>query len=207
LKVVGAVTLASSNPGKLAELRELCGSRLDLRLLAPGYVAPSVAEDAGTYAGNALLKARAYSELTGGFALADDSGLEVDALGGAPGVHSARYGGVGLRDAERCKRLLDELAACEAGAADRSIDRRARFRCVLALVGGADAVVAEGVLEGRIALGPRGSGGFGYDPIFVVTLPGVGERTLAELAASEKNRISHRAAAMRQLLAKINGTE
>jgi XTP/dITP diphosphohydrolase len=137
---------------------------------------------------NALGKARAAARLSGAVALADDSGLEVDALGGRPGVSSARYGGAGLSDADRCAALLAELSAV---ASER---RTARFRCVVALVSsdGSEEVV-EGVVEGRITDAPRGAGGFGYDPVFCY--PPLG-RTFAELDPALKNGVSHRGKAL-----------
>ncbi len=169
----------------------LAGVPFVLRNLAdlPGAWLPE--ETAPTYRDNALDKARAAVRLTGARALADDSGLEVDALGGAPGVGSARYGGPGLDDAARCARLL---AALRGVPPER---RTARFRCVLALVepGGAEHVV-EGVVEGRIAEAPRGEGGFGYDPIFYY--PPLG-RTFAELGPADKAAVSHRARAARAI--------
>jgi XTP/dITP diphosphohydrolase len=189
------ITLASRNPGKLAELRRLAGPALDLRLLPGSPAPPVVEEDDDTYLGNARKKAATIARFLGAPALADDSGLEVDGLGGAPGVHSARYGGADLDDRTRCLRLLDALAG--------SADRRARFRCVLVLAEDDVWVSAEGALEGEIARKPRGRGGFGYDPIFVV--PALGGRTLAEVGPEEKDRVSHRAAALRALLAKLLG--
>ncbi|MFM8411121.1 MAG: RdgB/HAM1 family non-canonical purine NTP pyrophosphatase, partial [Alphaproteobacteria bacterium] len=150
-------------------------------------------EDGDTYEANALAKARAVARHVRGPALADDSGLEVDALDGRPGVWSARYGGEGLDDAGRCRRLLEEIG-------DRG-DRAARFVCVLALVDGDREVVARGVLDGEIARAPRGASGFGYDPVFVPA--GLGGRTFAEATAEEKNRISHRARAMAALLDRL----
>ena len=199
MKVSGPVVLASRNRGKLAELRELVGGALTLVSFPATLAMPEVEETEETYLGNALLKARAVSAATGGWALADDSGLEVDAVGGVPGVRSARFGGEGLDDRGRCRVLLDALVAAGAEAGGR----RARFRCVLALVRGDECVAAEGVLEGEIALAPRGAYGFGYDPIFVP--PGFGGRTFAELDAATKNRISHRARAARGLLEKLAG--
>jgi XTP/dITP diphosphohydrolase len=160
----------------------------------PGASLPE--ETGATYRDNAILKARAAARLTGSPAVADDSGLEVDALGGAPGLLSARYGGPGLDDAGRCARLLAELRDVP------EARRTARFRCVLALVepGGREQVV-EGVAEGRIAEAPRGRGGFGYDPVFYY--PPLG-RTFAELTDAEKAEVSHRgraARALRRLLA------
>ena len=179
--------MATANAGKTAEYRELlAGLPYDVRTLHeyPGLSLPP--EGAASYEENARAKARAAGRATGAVALGDDSGLEVEALGGRPGVASARYGGPGLDDPERVSRLLAELA----GAASRV----ARFRCVLALVApwGAEAIV-EGVVEGVLTEAPRGSGGFGYDPVFL--LPEVG-RTFAELARGEKHRLSHRGRAL-----------
>lgn len=191
MRTTGPVTLASRNDGKRRELERLSAGALELRLL-PGD-APEVVEDGDTYLANARKKAEAIARFTNGPALADDSGLEVDALGGRPGVLSARYGGPGLDDAGRTARLLEELGD--------TTDRRARFRCVLVLVDGDDSVWAEGTVEGTIAREPRGDGGFGYDPVFVADV--FDGRTLAEVAPEEKNEISHRAVALRALLAKL----
>ena len=185
------------NPAKVRELRRLLGDvGREVRSLAdwPGAVVPEETED--SYAGNALLKARAAVRLTDCPVLADDSGLEVDALDGAPGLYSARYGGPGLDDAGRVRRLLESLR-------DVPEERRtARFRCVIALLApGSGARFAEGVVEGVIAPSPRGTGGFGYDPVFVY--PALG-RTLAELSEEAKMGVSHRSRAVeaaRQLLA------
>lgn len=194
MRVTGPVTLATRNAGKLAELQALCRGVLDLRLLPSDPAPPDVEEDQDSYLGNALKKARAIAAFTGGAALADDSGLEVDALPGELGVRSARYGEPGLDDAGRCARLVAALR----GVAERS----ARFRCVLVLAQGEEWLSAEGTLEGEIADAPRGSGGFGYDPVFLLRDRGV---TLAQIAADEKNALSHRAAAMRALVARIRG--
>jgi XTP/dITP diphosphohydrolase len=183
-----ALILATFNRGKARELVELLGDvPFDVRLLAdyPGAVAPEETET--TYRGNALLKARAAARLTGAWVLGDDSGLEVDALGGAPGLRSARYGGPGLDDAGRCALLLKALR-------DVPDDRRtARFRCVIAIVDpeGCESVV-EGVAEGAITHAPRGTGGFGYDPLFYY--PPLGQ-TFGELSDAEKSHVSHRARA------------
>ena len=189
MRVSGPITLASRNAGKLREIRELVGTRLDL--ISPPDDVPEVVEDGSNYFENARLKAVAVAGHVRGWALADDSGLEVDALGGRPGVHSARYGGGDLDDQGRCARLLEELA----GAASRS----ARFCCVLVLAEpSGELVTAKGSVEGKIADAPRGGGGFGYDPIFLPErFPG---RTLAEVTSSEKGAISHRAVALRSLL-------
>src|SRR5262245_40408899 len=184
------------NPAKLAELMGLLGETSHyLRPLAdwPGAGLPEETE--ATYAGNALLKARAAVNITGCSVLADDSGLEVDALGGAPGIRSARYGGPGLDDAGRVRLLLAALAGVP------TERRTARFRCVIALLAPAgEPRLAEGVVEGVIAAAPRGTGGFGYDPVFFY--PPLG-RTLAELTEEQKATVSHRAravAAARELL-------
>src|SRR5437773_654598 len=161
----------------------------------PGATLPE--ETARTYADNALLKARAAQRLTGCAALGDDSGLEVDALGGAPGVHSARFGGAGLDDAGRVALLLERLRAVPAA------KRTARFRCVIALVdeGGGEHTV-EGVAEGEIAAAPRGAAGFGYDPVFYYPPRG---RTFGELTEREKEGVSHRALAARAARALLSG--
>jgi XTP/dITP diphosphohydrolase len=189
---LGRVTLASSNAGKLRELRALGGDRLSPVL--PPDDAPAVTEDGATYLANARLKAQSMARHTQGWALADDSGLEVDALNGRPGIHSARFGGPGLDDAGRCQHLLDALG--------EGVDRAARFRCVLVLAhpDGRE-FVAEGTLEGAIALGAAGAGGFGYDPVFEAAR--LGGRSLAVVAPEEKAAISHRAVAMRALLAAL----
>ena len=181
--------VATGNAGKLREFRRLLDG-IDIVSPADLALTLEVEESGATFAANARLKAEAYAAAAGLPALADDSGLEVDALDGAPGVHSARYGGTGLNHSQRCDLLLQSLAGHP-----RPAQRAARFRCVLVAVA-ADGrqCQAEGVCEGRIARAPQGSGGFGYDPIFC--LPDLG-RTMAELSASEKDRISHRGRALR----------
>ncbi len=195
------VVLATSNEGKVAELRALLGD-LPVELLSAAQVLGkplSVAEDALTFEENAVAKARAVCEATGMLALADDSGLEVEALGGRPGVRSARFAHERATDAENNAALLSAL--------EDVVERAARFRCVLALVSPWDrdrVRVAEGRCDGQIARAPRGSGGFGYDPLFVVD--GSDGRAMAELTESEKNAVSHRAraaAALRPLLAEL----
>jgi XTP/dITP diphosphohydrolase len=184
------VVLATLNPGKVRELARLLGD-LPIELIdladVPGASLPP--ETGATYVENALIKARAAHRLTGHAALGDDSGLEVEALGGAPGLHSARFGSPGLDDAGRVALLLERLRAVPAG------KRAARFRCVIALVDerGGERVV-EGVAEGEIAAAPRGDGGFGYDPVFFY--PPLG-RTFGELSDRDKERVSHRALAAR----------
>ncbi len=186
---------ATANPGKLAEIEEILGEHGFV--LAPRPAAlPDVVEDAATLEGNARLKAVAVSAFAGDAAIADDTGLEVDALGGAPGVHSARYAGEPSDPAANIAKLLAELK--QVGATTEA-ERQARFRTVV-LVRFPDGteVAAEGVVEGTIAYQGRGEGGFGYDSVFV---PDEGDgRTFAEMAASEKHRISHRGRALRALV-------
>jgi XTP/dITP diphosphohydrolase len=182
------LVLATSNPGKLREFREILGElSLTFQALA-AFPEVQLPEEGDDYQENAAAKALAIAEATGRPALADDSGIEVTALGGRPGPRSARYGGGDLDDAGRLQKLLGELAA--SGAADRS----ARFVCVAALAfPGGEVITARGECPGRILDAPRGGGGFGYDPIFEVE---AGGRSMAELPPAEKNRISHRARAL-----------
>jgi XTP/dITP diphosphohydrolase len=193
------VVLATANPGKAAEIAQILGDGVTLRP-RPDHV-PDVVEDADTLEGNARLKAVAICEATGMPALADDTGLEVDALGGAPGVHSARFAGDdGDAVANRAK-LLTELGAV---GADRPELRSARFRTVVLLrrPDGTE-VVAEGVVDGHIATDESGEGGFGYDALFV---PAQGDgRTFAEMTPDEKNSISHRGRALRALAHQLGG--
>jgi XTP/dITP diphosphohydrolase len=184
------VTAASANPDKVAELATLLGSRLRVVAAPDDYRPPD--ETGADYADNARIKARELFHRLHRAALADDSGLEVDALGGRPGIHSARYG---ASAADRNRRLLDELRG-RVGS-----DRSARFRSALVLIlDDGRELVAEGRCEGEIALAPRGGGGFGYDPLFLV--PELG-RTFGELAAGEKNRLSARGDAARALLREL----
>jgi XTP/dITP diphosphohydrolase len=181
--------VATRNEGKLREIRELLAPDGVLAVgLAELPSAPEVVEDGATFSENARKKAVALMTATGLPTLADDSGLTVEALGGRPGVHSARYAGEGATDAENNGKLLRELERLP------SSSRRAAFVCamVLALPQGGE-LSAEGRLEGRILESPLGSGGFGYDPLFFVEEEG---RTLAEMEVSEKNRLSHRARAL-----------
>jgi XTP/dITP diphosphohydrolase len=204
------VVVATQNRGKLLELRQLLAST-GLELIGvdqAGVALPDVEETGETYVENALLKARAIAAATGLPTLADDSGLEVDALGGEPGVRSARYAGdAGPKaNTEKVLRAMEEVPD---GA------RAARFRCVIVLLTCVDAepIVAEGRCEGAIARAPRGEGGFGYDPVFEVApqelalLPGrAGQRcTMAELDDEEKNAISHRGRAIAALRASVGG--
>ena len=179
--------IATRNRHKVAELQSLLDlPGLDLVCAADLPGAPEVEEDGTTFEANAVKKAVGLARFSGCWALADDSGLEVDALGGAPGVQSARYAGPAARDADNVAKLIAALAG--------QTDRRARFRCVLALADprGATRTVA-GCCEGVLATAPRGAGGFGYDPLFV---PQGETRTFAELGAAEKNARSHRGRAL-----------
>jgi XTP/dITP diphosphohydrolase len=193
------VVLASGNAGKLLEVRAILGDLpISLRAAAafPEILLPEEGDD---YEANAVAKARAAARGAGRLALGDDSGLEVDALGGRPGPHSARYGGAALDDGARNARLLEELDGVE------DERRGARFVCVAALVTPeGDAVVARGECAGRILRAPRGSGGFGYDPVFAPRLDdGPAHRrgaSMAELPPGEKNRLSHRGRAFRGLV-------
>lgn len=191
------VVLASKNAGKLRELRSLLAEHAPHVELVDDVDWDDVEETEDTFEGNAFLKADAVHAATGLLALADDSGLEIDALGGAPGVYSARFAGADGddRDAANVAKALRELDA--AGAHDPS-QRTARFRCVIAIVGDIDGVAVrttvEGVCEGTIVDAPRGTDGFGYDPVFV---PVGWDRTFAEASAAEKSAVSHRGAALR----------
>ena len=185
------VVLASSNPGKRRELQSLLPPEVELVPAAEaGVELPP--ETGSTFAENALLKARAAAQQSGSIAIADDSGLEVDALGGEPGVRSARYAGPRAKDADNIALLLKRLEGVPEGR------RTARFRAVVAMVApDGSAFLGEGVLEGQIVMEPRGQGGFGYDPVFQP----LGEnRTVAEMTLEEKNRVSHRARALRQVI-------
>lgn len=194
------VVLATGNAGKQRELAALLQGR-GLQLLRQGELGVSSAEETGTtFVANALLKARHAAAATGLPALADDSGLEVDALGGAPGVYSARFAGEHAGDAANTALLLQRLQGVPLSA------RTARFRCVIVLLRTADdpaPLVADGCWEGHIALAPAGGGGFGYDPVFV---PRGGVLTVAELDEDTKNRVSHRAQALQSLLARWPGS-
>lgn len=186
------VVCASANPGKVAEMQEILAAAVELlpRPLGVG----DVVEDAGSLVGNARLKATAVAEASGRPSLADDTGLEVDALGGAPGVETATFAGVGASAAQNRAALLDALADAD--------DRRARFRTIAMVAWPeGDEVWAEGVCEGRIAAAERGDRGFGYDTVFV---PADGDgRTFAEMSAGEKDALSHRGQALRALIDRL----
>jgi XTP/dITP diphosphohydrolase len=200
-----ALVVATHNRGKLDELRALLRG-LDIDVLSVGDVTKreiTVVEDGDTFEDNALKKARAVAAATMMMTLADDSGLEVEALGGVPGVRSARFAGERATDAENNAALLAALDALERDPMGQPVPARiyhARFRCVLALVDpfvhDGEPIVVEGVCDGNITRTPRGSGGFGYDPLFHVAGT---DKTMAELGDDEKNRLSHRAKAVEKL--------
>lgn len=193
------VVLATNNAHKVAEIATaLDFPGWEFRTLRELGIESDPAEDADTFEGNARIKARAAHEASGGLAaLADDSGLVVDALDGAPGVHSARYAGEPCDDAANNAKLLAALADVPDG------ERTARFASTLVFVDeDGSEIVAEGAVEGRIGHEGRGSEGFGYDPLFLPDVFG-GARTLAEVDRDEKNAVSHRGNALRQLRAKL----
>ena len=191
------VVLATHNAGKLREFRELLApAGIDLVALSD-FTSNAPEETGWTFIENAILKARNACALSGLPAIADDSGLEVDALRGEPGIHSARYAGVAASDDRNVIKLLNELRAV----ADSG--RTARYRCVLAFLRwerDPAPMVCEATWEGSIERERRGAGGFGYDPVFLLA----DGRTVAELSASEKNRSSHRAQAMQKLLRELS---
>ena len=194
--------VGTNNAGKVREYEELLTDMPvtpEITFPAREGLTLDVEESGETFEENARIKALAYSRASGLVSLADDSGLEVDALGGAPGVHSARYAGPAATDADRYRKLLDALA-------DTPGDQRsARFRCVVAIaLPDGTVYTADGTCEGEIGFGPQGEHGFGYDPVFVVE--GYAGRTMAELAPEVKNEISHRGravAAIKPVLQKL----
>jgi len=199
------LVIASSNRAKIVEFKELLRD-LPFEVVGVSDVLsepPAVSETESTFQGNAVKKATVVAEATMMLTLADDSGLEVDALGGRPGVRSARFAHERATDAENNAALLAALGDVEPD------QRRGRFRCVLAVVDpfarpGSPPLITDGSCEGIIANGPRGGGGFGYDPLFIVPAAG---KTMAELSEAEKNSISHRAVAvraMRPILTKLS---
>lgn len=192
------VVLASGNPGKLREFADLLAGK-GMELIPQSYFGIEPPPETGdTFLDNALIKARNAARLSGLPAIADDSGIEVDALDGAPGVHSARYAGDGASDRMNLDKLLGSLK----GVPDAR--RGARYRCIIVFVRDAadeQPLIGEGTWEGWITDSPRGAGGFGYDPAFI---PATETRTAAEMSASEKHAVSHRGQAMRLFLAQLN---
>ena len=193
---VHPLLLATRNPHKTREFAEVLGENYLVRDLSEHAELPAVEETGSTFAENAILKAVATSSQFPGVVVADDSGLEVDALNGAPGVYSARYAGDGASDEQNVAKLLAELRKQPDGP-----PYSARFRCVLALAkDGHLSGTFEGAIEGTIVDAPRGMAGFGYDPVFQ---PAGSTQTFAELSPAEKNRISHRARAIQLLRANL----
>jgi len=196
------IVLATRNAGKLAEYRRML-EELDCQVqtLDQVGIGPEVElpEDGDDFESNALCKTQALQKLTGGWALGDDSGLEVDALGGAPGIYSARYANHPGRGSERDRANLEKLLGELESVPDEQ--RSARFVCAIALLGpDGQKILSRGTCEGRIIRTPRGTSGFGYDPVF---LPDGHQHTMAELGMDEKNRISHRGRALARLSAEI----
>jgi XTP/dITP diphosphohydrolase len=199
--VTARFVLATANPDKAAEVRQILAEALgDVELLPRPDGVPEVEEDGDTLVSNARLKAVALVEATGQACVADDTGLEVNALGGAPGVYSARYAGEHASYADNFSKLLAELAGVE------KAQRTARFRTVaLARFPDGSEVVASGAVDGHIAMEPQGTSGFGYDPVFV---PDGGDgRTFAEMSAPEKHAVSHRGRAFRALAEALSALE
>jgi len=187
--------LATRNSHKTREFAEILGAGFEIRDLADVAELPAVEETGLTFQANAILKAVEISKQFEELVVADDSGLEVDALQGAPGIYSARYAGEQATDAAKVAKLLAALAR------QNPAPRSARFRCSLALARGGEVLATfDGVVEGRIVEAPRGEAGFGYDPVFQ---PRGFDQTFGELSATDKNRISHRAQAIRSLRAAL----
>ena len=188
------VVLASGNKGKVREINEIL-TGLDIEVVPQTqFDVPEVDETGLTFVENAILKARNAAEHTGLPAIADDSGLEVDALKGAPGIYSARYAGPGASDRANLEKLLEEMSGIE------DARRTARFQCLMVFMeheADPTPLICQGSWEGRIAHEPQGESGFGYDPVFY--LPDH-DRTAAQLPAEEKNRLSHRGQALRALV-------
>jgi XTP/dITP diphosphohydrolase len=184
------IVLASRNPGKTAEIRDLLqGFPVEIKSLSDFGPIPAVAEDGTTFEENAYKKSSFTARVLGYPALADDSGLSVAALNGAPGVFSARYAGENATDEDRCRKLLSAMKDCR--------ERRAAFECVISLaVPSGPALTYEGRCEGLIAESPSGANGFGFDPVFFYP---AFNKTFAELTRAEKSRVSHRGKALREL--------
>jgi XTP/dITP diphosphohydrolase len=191
------IVLASSNPGKVREINQLL-AELDLEVRPQGDFDVSDAEETGlTFVENAILKARNAAQHTGLPAIADDSGIEVDALNGAPGIYSARYAGAGASDQDNLDKLLADLHGVPED------KRSARFQCLMVYLRHAHdptPLICQGTWEGRILFAARGENGFGYDPVFYLPAQ---ERSSAELAPEVKNALSHRGQALRQLVSAL----
>ncbi|NNF66217.1 MAG: RdgB/HAM1 family non-canonical purine NTP pyrophosphatase [Gammaproteobacteria bacterium] len=189
------IVIATGNRGKMTEIRSLLGAQHELQVQSE-FSVPEAEETGLSFVENAILKARNAAQHTGHPSLGEDSGLEVDALDGRPGIYSARFAGPDAVDSENNKKLLAAL--------NDVTNRRARYRCLAVLVRHAAdpaPLICQGTWEGNIATTPRGDGGFGYDPLFI---PLNSDRTAAELGAAEKNRLSHRAQALAELARQID---
>ena len=192
---------ATRNRHKTQEIQQILGPEFRIHDLLAHPEVSEIHETGTSFEENAKIKALAVSSQLPGFVIADDSGLEVDALNGAPGIHSARYGGKNATDSDKIDKVLRKLTRVDGAEGER----RARFRCVVALARNGNLLATfEGTAEGRIANEPRGRSGFGYDPIFV---PAESEQTFGELPAEAKNAISHRAKAIRALAIKLRQLE
>lgn len=190
------IVFATHNAHKVSEVQAVLGSEYQLVTATEAGITEEIPETQPTIEGNALQKARYVYEHTGLNCFADDTGLEVEALHGAPGVYSARYAGEHVSYADNNVLLLKNLAGCE--------NRKARFRTVIALIVDGKEYLFEGRVEGTIATEPRGEGGFGYDPLFV---PEGSQLTFAEMSSEAKNKISHRGRAVAKLVAFLHGKE
>lgn len=188
------LVFATNNPHKAKEVEQILGGNYQVKTLRDIGCLDDIAETEATLEGNALLKARYVKENFGYDCFSEDTGLEVDALGGEPGVHTARYAGEQRNAADNMNLLLRNL--------DGKENRNARFRTVIALIFNGKETIMEGICEGRIATEQHGTGGFGYDPVFI---PEGYEQTFAELGDDIKNRISHRARATKKLMELLNG--
>ena len=205
------IVFATGNGGKLREASEILGKGFELVTLAEAGIKEGIPETGKTLRANSILKADHVWNKCGETCFADDTGLEVDALGGAPGVHTARYAGEDKDFNKNMDKLLYELAVLEteasmaaaAGLKVKKISRRARFKSVVTLIIGGERHIFEGVLEGTIARTKSGNGGFGYDPIFIPDeFPG---QTLADITEEQKNSISHRGKALRAMAEYLKG--
>ncbi|MCG6862594.1 MAG: RdgB/HAM1 family non-canonical purine NTP pyrophosphatase [Chromatiaceae bacterium] len=196
-----SIVLASNNIGKVREINELLKTER-IRVLPQGELGVPETEETGlTFVENAIIKARGAARHSGLAAIADDSGIEVDALNGAPGIYSARFAGVGASDSENLEKLLEALRGVPQD------ERTARFQCLMVYLRHSEdptPLICQGTWEGRILLTPRGENGFGYDPVFYV--PGE-DCSAAELPAATKNRLSHRGQALRALVRCLGGAD
>jgi XTP/dITP diphosphohydrolase len=196
-----SIVLASNNIGKVREINELLKTER-IRVLPQGELGVPETEETGlTFVENAIIKARGAARHSGLAAIADDSGIEVDALNGAPGIYSARFAGVGASDSENLEKLLEALRGVPQD------ERTARFQCLMVYLRHSEdptPLICQGTWEGRILLTPRGENGFGYDPVFYV--PGQ-DCSAAELPAATKNRLSHRGQALRALVRCLGGAD